>query len=96
MKPLLGRYATPADAEPGAPPVFVLSYKVWQKRFGGDPSILGKVFTLDSVPRTLVGIMPKRFAWWGADLWIPTTVDPAQTQTQTRTFSFCSGTSNPA
>ncbi len=86
IPPLLGRAATPADAKPGAPPVFVLSYKVWQKRFNGDPSIFGKVFTLDSVPRALVGIMPKRFAWWGADLWIPTTIDPAQTDSNSDFF----------
>src|SRR5579875_8632 len=78
VKPLLGRYATPADAKPGAPPVFVMSYKLWQKRFSGDASILGKTFTLDDTPRTLVGIMPKRFAWWGAELWLPDYADPGE------------------
>ncbi|HTU45017.1 MAG TPA: ABC transporter permease [Bryobacteraceae bacterium] len=77
--PLLGRYATPADAKPGAPPVFVMSYKLWQKRFSGDPTIIGKTFTLDDTPRTLVGIMPKRFAWWGADLWVPASADHGET-----------------
>jgi predicted permease len=71
---LLGRVATPDDAKPGAPPVFVLSYKVWQSRFAGNSSIVGKTFTLDGTPRTLIGIMPRRFALWGADLWIPTSV----------------------
>lgn len=79
MGPLLGRYATPEDAKPGAPPVFVMSYKLWQKRFSGDPTILGKTFTLDDTPRTLVGIMPKRFAWWGAELWIPAYADHGET-----------------
>src|ERR1700685_1842265 len=65
--PLLGRWATPADAKPGAPPVFVMSYKLWHKRFSGDPSILGKTFTLNDTSRTLIGIMPKRFAWWGTE-----------------------------
>ncbi len=74
VQPLLGRYATPADAKPGASPVFVMSYKLWQKRFAGDPSILGKMFTIDGTARTLIGIMPKRFAFWGADLWIPITI----------------------
>ena len=77
IRPLLGRVATPEDAKPGAPPVFVLSYKVWRKQFGSDPSILGKTFTLNDRPTTLIGIMPRRFAWWGADLWIPTTIDRA-------------------
>ena len=77
--PLLGRYFLPVDAKPGAAPVFVLSYKVWQKRFSGDTSILGKTFTLEGVPRTLIGIMPKRFALWGADLWMPDTPNHAET-----------------
>lgn len=72
---LAGRYSTPADANPGAPPSFVMSYKVWQKRFAGDHGILGKTFILDGTPRTLVGIMPKRFAWMGADIWIPAKAD---------------------
>jgi predicted permease len=76
---LLGRIAEPGDAKPGSPPVFVLSYKVWQKRFAGDPKILGQNFTLDGTPRTLIGIMPKRFALWGADLWIPQSLNHAET-----------------
>jgi putative ABC transport system permease protein len=84
--PLLGRYATPADAKPGAPPVFVMSYKLWQKRFSGDPSILGKTFILDDTPRTLIGIMPKRFAWWGADVWIPAWADHGETNPNANFF----------
>ena len=77
VAPLLGRYAIPDDARPGAPPVVVLSYKVWQGRFSRDPAIVGKTFILDGTPRTVVGVMPKRFAWWGADIWIPAVVDRA-------------------
>jgi predicted permease len=76
---LLGRVPTPDDAKPGAPRIFVLSYKVWQSRFAGDTTILGKTFTLDGTPRTLIGIMPRRFALWGADLWIPTTINRGET-----------------
>ncbi len=79
LPPLLGRTATPEDAKPGAPPVFVLSYKVWQSRFAGDPTIVGKTFILDNKPTTLIGIMPRRFTWWGADLWMPITIDPGET-----------------
>jgi len=76
---LLGRVATVDDAKPGASPVFILSYKVWQSRFAGDASIIGKTFTLDGTPRTLIGIMPRRFALWGADLWIPATISRGET-----------------
>jgi putative ABC transport system permease protein len=68
---LLGRVMQPADYEPGAPPVFVLRYKVWVNHFSADPAILNKTFVLNGESRTLIGIMPPRFGWGGADLWIP-------------------------
>jgi putative ABC transport system permease protein len=71
MQPLLGRVAQAADYEPGAPPVFVLRYKTWIKSFGGDPGIVNKTFVLNGVSRTLIGIMPPRFGWGDADMWIP-------------------------
>src|SRR5215467_10700974 len=71
MPALLGRVMQPADYEPGAPPVFVLRYKTWMKEFAGDPKIVNGTFVLNGVPRTLVGIMPPRFAWGDADVWIP-------------------------
>ena len=73
VPPLLGRAAQPADYQPGAPPIFVLRHKTWVSRFSSDPSILNKNFTLNGVSRTLVGIMPPRFAWGDADMWIPQT-----------------------
>jgi putative ABC transport system permease protein len=71
MPALLGRVMQPADYEPGAPPVFVLRYKTWMKEFAGDPQIVNKTFLLNGTARTLIGVMPPRFAWWGADMWIP-------------------------
>ena len=71
MPALLGRVMQPADYEPGAPPVFVLRYKTWVKEFAADPSIVNKTFILNTTPRTLIGIMPPRFGWGDADLWIP-------------------------
>jgi putative ABC transport system permease protein len=71
MAPLLGRGMQPADYEPNAPPIFVLRYKTWVKEFGADPKILNKTFVLNDTQRTLIGIMPPRFGWGDADLWIP-------------------------
>ena len=71
MPAVLGRTMGPADYEPGAPPVFVLRHKVWVSRFQADPAVLNKTFVLNGTARTLVGIMPPRFAWGNADLWIP-------------------------
>ena len=71
MPALLGRVMEPADYEPGATPVFVLRYKTWVNRFSADPKILNKTFVLNGTPRTLIGIMPPRFGWGDADMWIP-------------------------
>ncbi len=73
---LLGRIITPQDAKPGAPPVFVMAYQMWQRRFHLDPSVLGRTFILNGQPCVLVGIMPKRFTKRGADLWQPAELDP--------------------
>ncbi len=71
---LLGRGITVEDGRAGAPPVFVMRYKLWLARFNRDPKILNRTFVLNGEPCTLVGIMPPRFAWGDADLWIPVTV----------------------
>jgi len=71
MPAKLGRVMQPADYEPGAPPVFVLRYKTWVKSFGADPGIVNKTFVLNGESRTLIGIMPPRFGWGDADMWIP-------------------------
>ncbi len=78
VAPLLGRAIQPSDAQPGAAPVFVLSYKSWRKKFGLDRSIVGKTFVMNGKPTTLIGIMPPRFAFWGGDLWIPASLDRAE------------------
>jgi putative ABC transport system permease protein len=71
MPALLGRVMQPADYEPGATPVFVLRYKTWVNHFNADPSILNKPYVLNGTARTLIGIMPPRFGWGDADVWIP-------------------------
>jgi putative ABC transport system permease protein len=68
---LHGRALQPSDHEPGAPPVFVMRHKTWVDRFGGDPAVLNTTLVLNGTPRTLVGIMPPRFGWYGADAFIP-------------------------
>jgi putative ABC transport system permease protein len=71
MAAFLGRSLEPPDYQAGAPPVFVMRYKTWVNKFGSDPSLIGKTFNLNGVSRTLVGIEAPRFAWGGADLWMP-------------------------
>ena len=71
MPALVGRVMQPADYEPGATPVFVMRYKTWVNRFNADPALVNKTFVLNGTARTLIGIMPPRFAWGDADLWLP-------------------------
>ena len=71
VQPYLGRYITPADGRADAPPVAVLGYKFWRKHFGGDPHVLGRNLLLNDKIRTVVGVMPPRFMWRGADVYLP-------------------------
>ena len=57
----LGRTLEPEDDQPGGPPVVVMSYGLWQRRFGGDASLIGKSLDLNDVSYTLVGILPPHF-----------------------------------
>ncbi len=73
----IGRVLAEDDARPGAPAVFVMAHKMWLRQYNLDPSILGQTFTLNGVPTTLVGIMPKRFTKLAADVWQPVRLDRA-------------------
>src|SRR5262245_33144557 len=78
VPPVLGRTIQPADIRStGEPePVTVLSFKRWQRLFGGDPNVLGKTLRLDDQPHTIIGVMPSRFGWWTDDgVWLPMGID---------------------
>jgi len=76
-----GRVFTPDDDTPGAPPVVVLSHRVWQMTYGSDPSVVGSVFVVEGHPFTVVGIAPAGF--FGEtlqsdppDIWVPLEQEP--------------------
>src|SRR5262249_16367254 len=70
--PVQGRAFVPEDDRPGSGNVVVLSYELWQRRFGGDPQIIGQPLTLNGAPFTVVGVMPADFRYLAkADLWAP-------------------------
>ena len=79
VRPLIGRSLTPADEDPGAPPVFVLSFDAWHRLFGENRDVVGKAFTVNGVSRTIVGVMPAGFTFPAApnDLWFPAQLDAA-------------------
>jgi putative ABC transport system permease protein len=74
----LGRTFTQQEDAPHGGKVVVLSYGLWQRRFGGDPSVAGKSISLGNEPYTIVGVIGKGFvADPQADLWLPFQFDPA-------------------
>jgi predicted permease len=75
VPPLLGRAIAPADGAPGATDVAVLGHRFWRRQFGGDPGVVGRELLLNGKFRTVVGIMPKRFMWRGADVYLPITFE---------------------
>ncbi|MGH9161227.1 MAG: ADOP family duplicated permease [Vicinamibacteraceae bacterium] len=77
MPPALGRTFRDDETHPGADAVVVLSYRLWQQRFGGDESVLGRSLVLDGAPRSIVGVMPSEFRFPSRDtaFWIPLTID---------------------
>jgi putative ABC transport system permease protein len=88
IQPVLGRAYTEEEDHPGHA-ALVLSYGLWMRRFGGDPSVLGRSVSLDRLPYTVIGVMPKGFqfplkgeGWDGepADLWVPMAFTPYELQ----------------
>ena len=77
----IGRTFQPADDAQGAPSVALLSHGLWQRRFAGDPSIVGSAIQLDGEPVTVVGVMPPWTESVGRQprpaLWVPMGLDPA-------------------
>lgn len=63
VPPLLGRNIEPSDARGGGQPVVVLNYRFWQRQFHGDPSIIGHTLQVDHRDYTIVGVMPRTFAF---------------------------------
>ncbi len=71
VPPVIGRATVRSDAAEGAEPVTILGFKFWQRQFGGDPAVLGSKLTLNGKVRTVIGVMPQRFMWRGADVYLP-------------------------
>jgi putative ABC transport system permease protein len=76
VAPLMGRTFQLENEKPDMNQVAVLSYALWQKRFAGDPAIVGKTVTLDSKTIEVIGVMPQTFSFPAAsELWIPINFD---------------------
>ncbi|HJR58466.1 MAG TPA: ABC transporter permease [Vicinamibacterales bacterium] len=78
VPPFLGRPLLEADEQPGAPPVVVLGYRVWQRQFGAREDAIGRTVQLGRAATTVVGVMPEGFAFpVNHRLWVPLHVKPS-------------------
>ena len=73
VEPLIGRAFQPGEDKPGAERTTVLTYGLWQRMFGGDPSVVGQALTINGNSHTVIGVLPAsfQFAFRPADLWLP-------------------------
>src|SRR5262245_5013236 len=77
MKPLMGRNFTEEENQPGKDQVAIITYSLWQRRFGADPNILNRTISLNSVTRNVIGVMPERFNFpKGAEVYAPLAITP--------------------
>ncbi|HXI21744.1 MAG TPA: ABC transporter permease, partial [Gemmatimonadales bacterium] len=77
VQPALGRLFNEADNRPGAAPVVILGWDLWQSRLGGDRAVIGKSIRANGVSREIVGVMPRGFLFpTNAHIWLPRTMDP--------------------
>ena len=86
-QPILGRDFLASEEQEGNQNKVILSYGLWQRRFGGDRNVIGKAITLDREPRVVVGVMPRGFSFppplhfgigdipAGRELWVPCVID---------------------
>ena len=82
VQPWIGRLMTDEDDQEGAPPVAVMSYRIWQEKYGSDPSVVGAGYQINGHSFTVIGVAAPGFfgaklAGWGMpDFWLPVTTEP--------------------
>jgi putative ABC transport system permease protein len=77
IKPIMGRNFYPEENQPGKDRVAIITHSLWQRRFGGDPNIVNKTITINTIVRTVVGVMPERFNFpKGAEIYAPLPMTP--------------------
>ncbi|HXS76305.1 MAG TPA: ABC transporter permease [Terracidiphilus sp.] len=89
VQPTLGRIFTRQDDSPSAPKTIVLSYGYWQRKFGGDQSVIGRSLTVDGTAREIIGVLPRNFTFlddYDAAIFLPMQID--RSKTKLGNFSF--------
>ena len=82
LVPEIGRLHGPGDEEPAAPPVAVLTHRLWQEKFGGEEEVLGRTIFLNDLPHTVIGVLPAKvefeMLWRGAGVFTPLVLDAGE------------------
>ncbi len=90
VQPLMGRFFTTDEMEPGHDQVAIIGHRLWQERYGADPGILGKTIDLDQRRYTIAGVMPTtfRFTWdQEMDVFVPLALTPDERSEAARATS---------
>jgi putative ABC transport system permease protein len=95
--PALGRPFVAAEEEPGHELVVILSDGVWARRFGRDPTVIGRFIQLNNLPHQIVGVMPAWFAYPSREfqIWVPLSVNPEEYRTRLGYSFLCLGRLRP-
>ena len=86
VEPLIGRVIAPNEQGPKGEQVLVISYGLWQRRFGGDSAVLGQKVSLDDEPYTIIGVMPPQFRFDDGQAWFPFPFELAERQRTGRAY----------
>jgi predicted permease len=85
QRPVMGRDFTPEDDRVEGEPVVIISNGIWKSRYGGDPNILGRVIRINSLPCTVIGVMPPDMRFpFNNDIWMPLSKLPPGARDTTR------------
>jgi len=96
VQPSLGRDFLAEEGEPGKNHELILSYGLWERRYGSDPKILGRSVKVDGKPFTIVGVMPKGFDYpLSAEAWVPMAFDAKQRELRDSRFLWVVGHLKP-
>ncbi|MGH7613069.1 MAG: ABC transporter permease [Gemmatimonadales bacterium] len=92
IRPLLGRGFVAGEGEPGRDRVVVLSHGIWQRRFGGDPRIVGQAIPINGIPRMVVGVLPPDVRYpAAAELWGPLSLEAEEWEIRIAHFLLVTG-----
>ncbi len=79
VQPILGRGLREGDDSPGAEPVIILGYDIWQGKYGASPDVVGTTLRANGAQRLVIGVMPEHFAFpIRESVWIPLSIDPLE------------------